>query len=295
MPIPMPPIADAPVTRRDRLLKLRFSRVLYRKAVLSTLLALIFLAFFGTLVLSARMFPRNYDWRYRVISNLLSPRDNPEHFWLPACGIILAAVLMLPFAGYLHRNLEITSPRAARVSAGALIAGITTLICACLVVPQHAHDVLGIRRLHEFIARSAAGFIAIGMLSACWCAWKGVRKNLLHRRLFWTWSLLTLLPLAGIFLSECLLVLARLNPAWAMPIRSVLRNSVFWHLGFWEWLGSAAVFVFLCAAVFLIPAAKGPGKPWRAASADLLVETNPFATYNDEVGCFSRKTARDEY
>jgi len=176
----MPLIVDASVTRRDRLLKSRLRDVLYRKAVLSALLALIFLGFFGTLGLSAQMFPKNYDWRYRVISNLLSPRDNPSHYWLPACGIIVAAVLMLPFAGYLHRNLEIASPRAARVSAAALIAGIFSLISACLVVPQHVHDVLGIRRLHELIARSAAGFIAIGMLSACWCAWKGFRKNLLQ-------------------------------------------------------------------------------------------------------------------
>jgi len=260
MPIPMPLIVDASVTRRDRLLKSRLRDVLYRKAVLSALLALIFLGFFGTLGLSAQMFPKNYDWRYRVISKLLSPRDNPSHYWLPACGIIVAAVLMLPFAGYLHRNLEIASPRAARVSAAALIAGIFSLISACLVVPQHVHDVLGIRRLHELIARSAAGFIAIGMLSACWCAWKGFRKNLLQGRLFWTWSLVTLPPLTGIFLSECLLVLTRLHPAWAMPIRSVLRNSVFWHLGFWEWSGSAAVFVFFCAAVFLIPAANGLGR-----------------------------------
>jgi len=256
----MPLIVDASVTRRDRLLKSRLRDVLYRKAVLSALLALIFLGFFGTLGLSAQMFPKNYDWRYRVISNLLSPRDNPSHYWLPACGIIVAAVLMLPFAGYLHRNLEIASPRAARVSAAALIAGIFSLISACLVVPQHVHDELGIRRLHELIARSAAGFIAIGMLSACWCAWKGFRKNLLQGRLFWTWSLVTLPPLTGIFLSECLLVLTRLHPAWAMPIRSVLRNSVFWHLGFWEWSGSAAVFVFFCAAVFLIPAANGLGR-----------------------------------
>ena len=256
----MPLIVDASVTRRDRLLKSRLRDVLYRKAVLSALLALIFLGFFGTLGLSAQMFPKNYDWRYRVISNLLSPRDNPSHYWLPACGIIVAAVLMLPFAGYLHRNLEIASPRAARVSAAALIAGIFSLISACLVVPQHVHDVLGIRRLHELIARSAAGFMAIGMLAACWCAWKGFRKNLLQKRLFWTWSLVTLPPLTGIFLSECLLVLTRLHPAWAMPIRSVLRNSVFWHLGFWEWSGSAAVFVFFCAAVFLIPAANGLGR-----------------------------------
>ena len=230
--------------------------MLYRKSVLTVLLVLIFLAFFGTLALSARAFPQNYDWRYRVISNLLSPRDNPDHYWLSACGTILTAVLMLPFAGYLRRNLKSASPRAAHVSSGAFIAGSIALICACLVVPQHVHDVLGVRRLHEFIARSAAGFLAIGMLTACWCAWIGFRKNLLQRRLFWTWLFVTLLPLAGIFVSESLLVLTRLKPAWAIPIRSVLRHSVFWHLGFWEWLGSVAVFVFLCAAVFLMP--------WRA-------------------------------
>src|SRR5438093_4799868 len=227
--------------------------MLYRKQTLAVLLVLIAVSFFGNLGMAAWMFPQNYDWWYRVISILLSPRDNPGHYWLPACGIIMAAVLMLPFAGYLRRNLEIVSPRAARVSAGALIAGIVALICASLVVPQHVHDVLGIRRLHEFIARSAAGFIAIGLLTACWCAWKGFRKNLLVARLFWTWSLLTLLPLAGILLSESLLVLTRLKPAWAMPFRIALRGSVFWHLGFWEWSGSAAVFAFLCAAVFLAP------------------------------------------
>jgi hypothetical protein len=53
--------------------------MLYRKPVLAVLLGLIFLSFFGTLGASASMFPGNYDWRYRVISNLLSPRDNPHH------------------------------------------------------------------------------------------------------------------------------------------------------------------------------------------------------------------------
>jgi hypothetical protein len=57
-----------------------FHAVLYRKPVLAVLLGLIFLSFFGMLGLSASMFPENYDWRYRVISNLLSPRDNPNHY-----------------------------------------------------------------------------------------------------------------------------------------------------------------------------------------------------------------------
>src|SRR2546430_2605307 len=113
--------------------------MLYCKSVLAVLLALIFLSFFRTLGVSAWTLPQNYDWRYRVISNLLSPRDNPYHYLLPA---------------------------------------------------------------------------------------------------FW------------VSFSPGLLV-TLLKPSWATPIRSMLRHSVFWHLGFWEWTGAAAVFVFLCAAVFL--------------------------------------------
>jgi hypothetical protein len=123
--------------------------MLYRKQALAMLLALIFLSFFGTPGVSAAMFPDKYDWRYRVISNLLSPRDNPHHYWLSACGVSLAALLMLPLAGYLRRHLEITSPLAALVRNGAFVAGFVALICACLVVPQHVRAVLGIRRLQE--------------------------------------------------------------------------------------------------------------------------------------------------
>ena len=222
--------------------------MLRRKPVLAMLLALIFLSFFGTLGVSAVRFPENYDWRYRVISNLLSPRDNPNQYWLAACGVSFAALLMLPLTGHLRWQLEITSPRAALVSSGAFVAGVITLICVCLVVPQHVHPVLGIRRLHELLARCSAAFMAMGMLSGCWCAWKDCRRGL-----FWTWSLTTFVPLAGLLCSECLLLLTRLEPCWAAPIRGVLRHSVLWHLGFWEWTGAAAVFLFFCAGVFLTP------------------------------------------
>ena len=225
--------------------------MLYRKSTLAVLLALIFFSFFGTLTASAWMFPRNYDWRYRVISNLLSPRDNPSHYWLAASGLALTGLLMLPFAGYLQRHLGVITPRVAKISAGTFAAGIIAVIRACFVVPQHTHGVLGVRRLHELLGRSAAVFLAMGMLCGCWCAWKG--RTLFATQLFWVWSFVTLLPLAGIFFSESLLLLTRLKPSWAMPIRSALRHSVFWHLGFWEWTGAVAVFVFLWAAVFLTP------------------------------------------
>jgi hypothetical protein len=120
--------------------------VLYRRPTLVLLLALIFLSFFGTLSLSAWMFPGNYDWRYRVISSLLSPRDNPRHYWLAASGVALTAVLMLPFAEHLRRHLQSIAPRMAKMSAAAFTVGIAALISACFVVPQHVQETFGIRR-----------------------------------------------------------------------------------------------------------------------------------------------------
>src|SRR5439155_9134949 len=130
---------------------------------------------------------------------------------------------MIQYAEYYQRPLVVISPRAANISARTFTAGIIALICACFVDPQHTHDVLGVRRLHELLSRSAAGFLAMGMLCSCWCAWKGRRRNPLAAQLFWIWSLVTLLPLVGIFFSESLLLFTRLEPSWATPIRSALR------------------------------------------------------------------------
>ena len=132
--------------------------VFHRKSILSALLALIFLSFFGTLTLSASISPQSYDWRYSVISHLLSPRDNPSHYRLAAGGLALTGLLMLPFAGYLRRQLGMIAPRVAAVCSGSFLAGIVALICACFVVPQHTHDVLRIRRLHELLGAPPPGF-----------------------------------------------------------------------------------------------------------------------------------------
>jgi len=236
--------------------------MLYRKSTLGVLLALIFLSSFGTLTLSASMFPLNYDWRYRVISNLLSPRDNPDCYWIAAMGLGLSGVLMLPFAGFLRHYLGVVAPRMAKVTAAAFVLGIIALICACVVLPQHTHATLGIQGLHEVLGHCSAGFFAIGMLSGCWCASKVRAQNSAAGWLFWSWLLVTAGPLIGLFGSETLLLLTQLEPSWAAPIRAALRDSVFWHLGFWEWTGAAGVFVFLCATVFLTPAqAQGTAPP----------------------------------
>ena len=224
----------------------------HRRSGLVVLLCFILISFFGILGLSASMFPHGYDWRYRVISNLLSPRDNPQYYQLAACGLVLTGLLMIPFAIHLNQQLAPVSKLGARIAAGLFLLGVIALIADCSIVPQHAHATLGIRRFHELLARSAAGFIALSMLISCWCAWKG-RSRIFPQSLFWIWAAVTVLPLAGVLCSKALLTLAQFDPALSQPIRRFFRHSVFWHLGFWEWIGAAAIFVFLCGATFLLP------------------------------------------
>lgn len=226
--------------------------IFQRKAVLVGLLVLILVSFFGSLAVSAWMFPQHYDWRYRVMSNLLSPRDNPEHYWLPSIGVAIAGLCLLPFAFFLSRSLRAVSTMGASIiGIGFLIGGIG-LACASLVVPQHVHALFGLRRPHELLARIAAGFMAMGMLAGCGCAWRG-RGRIRLWRLFWSWLLLTVPPLCGLIISELLLLLTQHHFAWATSVRRMFRHTVFWHLGFWEWSGAVAVFLFLCAAVLFMP------------------------------------------
>jgi len=78
----------------------------------------------------------------------------------------------------------------------------------------------------------------------------------------------TLVPLAGVVCSESLLLLTQLKPEWGTPIRRMLRHSVFWHLGFWEWTGAMAVFIFLGATLLLTPPQASPTRTGEIASEE---------------------------
>jgi len=68
-------------------------------------------------------------------------------------------------------------------------------------------------------------------------------------RLFIVWSMI--IPVAAFIAALRGLVALRLR--WPEPIFRVVQNRALWHLGFWEWVGSAAVFVFLLSSALLLP------------------------------------------
>jgi hypothetical protein len=231
---------------------------LRRSTLLYVLIPLIAASYFGTLALAIVLFPESYDWRYRVISNLISPRHNPAFHWIPSCGIALAGLLMIPFAGYIQRRLQWAAPRTASLGAGSFAMGVTALILAGLIVLPHPHGPARVPSVHEMLGRTAALGLGLGMVLFCWCLLKGhhlapAGKRLYPRGLLVWWTLLTGPPLLGMALSEGLRLMARTPWPGSHAIYAGLRDSVAWHLGFWEWIGSAAVFLFLISSALLLP------------------------------------------
>ena len=218
------------------------------------LLAMLFASYFGSLWAGSLNFPHGYDWRKNVISNLLSPRDNPDWYWLPSMGVALAGVCMLPLAAWIENELGDGDTRLARrVRRPAFLLGIGCLILSALVVPQHVHTVLGLRHAHEMLARSSAVGLGVGMLCACQSPMfknpDGLSKRLRVLRLMW--RLATLPPIAGAVGSGVVVALARLHSAGG-GAAATFRGTMFWHLAFWEWAGSAGVFLFFASAVTLL-------------------------------------------
>jgi hypothetical protein len=230
---------------------------LERKTLLFVLVPLIFLAYFGTLAFACFWFPGTYDWRYRVISSLISPWNNPEFHWIPSAGIAGTGLLMIPFAGYIKRRVRVASRLGANIGAFAFGNGVIWLILAALIVSQHHHANSMLPRLHEMCARTSALGLGTGMFVFCSCAIKGyfipvIGNKTFNLQLLVSWILMTLPPIL-VALSECLLLATYAHFTWSTAVYHALKNSVAWHLAFWEWVGSATVFLFLLSSALFLP------------------------------------------
>ena len=218
---------------------------------------LIFLSYFGTLAFAIFRFPEAYDWRDSVISHLISHRNNPEFHSVPSFGMAITGLLMIPFAGYINRRLRVASQLAANIGTVAFANGAIWLTLAGLIVSQGHDRSSSVPRLHEMCARTAAFGLGTGMVAFCLCALRGyltpaTEEKLYQRRLLISWILLTLGPILGLAFSEGLLRLMQAHPVWPYPIEQ-WKNSLFWHLAFWEWIGSASVFLFLLSSALFLP------------------------------------------
>jgi hypothetical protein len=242
---------------RERLLDF-FSGNVSRRIVLSALVPLIFIFYFGTLTLAGCVFPETYDWRSSVISNLLSPRHNPEFHWLASFGLALTGLFAVPFGGYIGRRLRPASQLGANIGRAFFIGGFVALILASVIVTRRSHPIAGILGIHEILARTSALGLGIGITCFWWCAWRGSHTTSIDRKryprsLAFFWTILTFLAFLAVGGCVCSVLIPKTGVPGLSSLYQLLRHSTLWHLAFWEWIGSAAVFLFLMTAVLFLP------------------------------------------
>jgi len=222
-----------------------------RSTLLTRLLPLSFATFLGTLLLGILWFPVPFLWQKHVLSDVISPRDNPEAYWLPSIGIVVSVLLTLPFAGYVERRLVAIDRLAARWTSVSFALGL--LLLAGAAVP-----LAGFGRLHARLAGAAAGAFAVGMLCCSAHAIKDRFRGLgghrlLCGRLSFCWVCLPLMPIVcGIF-AGIMLLGRKADQGWALHAADVLRSTMYWQLAFWEWVGLAALLLFLVLSVLWLP------------------------------------------
>jgi len=227
-----------------------------RSTLLTRLLPLSLASFCVTVGIGILLFPGPYDWRTRVISHVLSPRHNPAGYWVPSIGFAVAALLVLPFAGYVEQRLCSITPRLARWARWAFTLGF--LLVGGVVVSQHIDLGPGWRRLHETLARISAAAAAFGIGCCGLCAFRdqlrffGGRQTL-RGRLALGWASITLLPLIFGAIGIALLLGRKADHAWAVYACGILRPTMLWQLAFWEWVGVVLVFGFVFLSVWWLP------------------------------------------
>jgi hypothetical protein len=222
--------------------------------MLFVLVPLIIASYFGILGVAALLSPESYDWRYNSISQLLYARDNPEFHHIASICVACFGVLMIPFAGYIRRRLHSAAPRAATVGAVVFFAGCVCLTLAGLITSHPAHGMARLPKLHDILARLSAINIGVGMVVFNICGTKGYFRpkpgKPLHRRsLLVSWNLLTL-PV--VLISVAWLVISTYLKQ-SGPTYHAIVTSVAWKVGFWEWIGSPVIFLFLVCAVLFLP------------------------------------------
>ncbi len=208
------------------------------------LLAGLAFSFFGLLSLGAALFPGPYDWKYRVISSLASPKDNPHFYGLARVGLGLTGVILWRFAHYLYLATARATPRFAIWSYRLHRIGAFFLVLAAVI--SSANRWFGWHRLHEDLAELAGLFLGLAFVG--W-TYGLVKSPAAAQRMGLKLALilLTFFPLGGLLLSRGALFLAYLHDS--RSDYEAFKHSLFCSLALWEWMGAGCIYLFLALAV----------------------------------------------
>jgi hypothetical protein len=197
------------------------------------------------MLMAARSYPSEYDWRYITISSLVYPDRNPNgHLWASG-GVALCGLAGFWWtAGLLRKGQQ---PGVARWPIGFCALGLGYwCMVGCALLPE---GVLGIPKSHEVLALAAFVGLCIGLVHA---TFKAVARSARLRALPGSPRLRAGL-LAGFVLSPIVLAaVAEIYVAYALPqlpwVNLAWRARgvpAYLSFSFWEWVTCAVLSVYM--------------------------------------------------
>nr|MDO8118966.1 hypothetical protein [Candidatus Sigynarchaeota archaeon] len=205
----------------------------------------------GTLFISNLVFPTVYDWRYMVISDLMSQTDNPQGYIIASLGMSIAGILMIPFLGYYQSRYGKICRGTAGVGTAFLLIGIIGLISMVTI----GQILTGVNRLHEILgAVSFLGIVFSGIFYNCPIL-KDKKKGFkqFDMRLVNIAYVILWIPVVGMASSAGLLEIIPNDWGW-VGIEWIAEGApVILSFALWEWLLLVSIMVFLIMLVYLTP------------------------------------------
>jgi len=227
------------------------------------------LSFFGGVWLAAHRFPGEYNWRYMVISRLLSPDKNPHGYWVIAVGISLSGLIQIPLPSFFCERLRSISPWGARLSWVFMVLGLAAMILMGItrsIFSDKAHGVLG---WTAFIGLVLSVMVNTGLVVKQALS-RATPKDSATR---WSWislTVLALIPMVGTSLSQLYLHFFAKGLGQTPLVWQNRRVPFVFSLAFWEWLTCVFLVAYLMLLIGLTCRLKrktfNPHSLWRPKS-----------------------------
>jgi hypothetical protein len=242
-----------------------FKGTFSKKMMLTRLIPAVVIVLLVPLFIANLMFPTAYDWRYLVISALLSTEDNPGWNAFPALGMTAAGILMIGFLGYYQKHLGKICRGSTGVGTAFMLVGIIGLIgvgtigqAGGLIPEFHAFLVANhVGKLHEYLA--ALGFLGVVFAAIFYgCPIlkdhaKGAKQ--FNMRAFWGSIVPLLIGVVGLALSSLFNAVA--YEGAGNPANPDITDAGLYPAGisfaFWEWILFVGVAVFIVTFPMVVP------------------------------------------
>jgi hypothetical protein len=215
------------------------------------------LAFWGGMLMAARKYPSEYDWRYMPVSNLLSLSRDPTGYLWASTGVLICSLCGLCWTAVLAQswNHEGAGDRPSGIRA--LQFGYFWMICAVLL----SKWLLRIQKGHEILAVLAFVGLLIGMIRLMFQTSERILRRRIHRfsgraRLYAAiLASATVFPilLAGLAQAYVHYVLPELH--WVSLSWRARGVPVYLSFAFWEWVTCvvlSAYMVILSLATYAV-------------------------------------------